>query len=304
MRYLKNVLAWIEEEKYKTEFDRLKGTLQEEGIAFWYLGHDNRENTSLLPDTYPSDWAGEKVSNCLWITDNSQQARALCAAGEAVLAFLHEGNANQDCSGVLYACEKPGDLDADYLEGIYRRYKGLPWDVLETDRCIVRETTEEDVEAFFQIYADPEITQYTEKLYPTIEEEKQYVREYREKIYGFYGFGVWTVLKKETGEVIGRVGFSYREGFEEPEIGFVIGMPWQRQGYAEEVCRSLLQYGEEELGFSCVQAFVMPDNAASVHLCEKLGLHKIDSVKIAGILYHRFKKIFNETKIDKTLNLQ
>ena len=294
MRYLKNVLAWIEEEKYKTEFDRLKGTLQAEGIAFWYLGHGDWENDSFLPDAYSLCWEGEKVWNRLWITDNFHRARALYAAGEAVLAFLHEGNANQDCSGVLYACEKPGDLDADYLEGIYRRYRGLPWDVLETDRCMVRETTEEDVEAFFQIYANPEITQYTEKLYPTIEEEKQYVREYREKIYGFYGFGIWTVLKKETGEVIGRVGFTYREGFEEPEIGFVIGMPWQRQGYAEEVCRSLLQYGEEELGFSCVQAFVMPDNTASVHLCEKLGLHKIGAEKISGILYHRFIKYFGE----------
>lgn len=295
MRYLKNVLAWIEEEKYKTEFDRLKGTLQAEGIAFWYLGHGDWENDSFLPDAYSLCWEGEIVSNRLWITDNFHWARALYAAGEAVLAFLHEGNNNQDCSGVLYACEKPGDLDADYLEGIYRRYRGLPWDVLETDRCMVRETTEEDVEAFFQIYENPEITQYTEKLYPTVEEEKQYVREYREKIYGFYGFGIWTVLKKETGEVIGRVGFSYREGFEEPEIGFVIGMPWQRQGYAEEVCRSLLQYGEEELGFSCVQAFVMPDNTASVHLCEKLGLHKIGTEKISDILYHRFIKYFGES---------
>ena len=60
MRYLKNVLAWRGEEKYKTEFDRLKGTLQEEGIAFWYLGHDNRENSSLLPDAYPLYWEDRK----------------------------------------------------------------------------------------------------------------------------------------------------------------------------------------------------------------------------------------------------
>ena len=225
------------------------------------------------------------------MTDSSFRAAALQREGEAVLALLHEGNREQDFSGILYACENPGWLDADYMERVYRRYAGLPWDVAETDRCYIRETTEEDVEAFFEIYAHPEVTRYTEELYPTVEQERQYVRDYIEKVYGFYGFGVWTVLLKSTGEIIGRVGFSCREGYEEPELGFVIGVPWQRQGYAEEVCSRLLSYAAEELGFSCVQALVMPENAASVSLCEKLGFQKADMVEIKGVWYERYLRI-------------
>ena len=71
----------------------------------------------------------------------------------------------------------------------------------------------EDVEDFYRIYADPSITRFMEGLYPDVEQEKEYVREYIEKVYTFFEFGVWTVVEKESGSVIGRAGFSYREGF-------------------------------------------------------------------------------------------
>ena len=36
---------------------------------------------------------------------------------------------------------------------------------------------------------------------------------------------------------------SEREGFAEPELGFIIGVGWQRRGYGEEVCRAIMKYG-------------------------------------------------------------
>ena len=79
-----------------------------------------------------------------------------------------------------------------------------------------------------------------EGLYPDREQEREYIRQYIEKIYTFYEFGVWTVVERESGAVIGRAGFSYREGYNEPELGFIIGVPWQHRGYAEEVGRGIL----------------------------------------------------------------
>ena len=177
------------------------------------------------------------------------------------------------------------------MEKVYRRYVNLPWDITETQRCMIRETTEADVDAFWEIYRQPEITRYTEGLYPTVELEKQYIREYIEKVYGFYGFGVWTIALKNTGEVIGRAGFSYREGYEEPEIGFVIGIPWQKQGYAYEVCSALLEYGKEELGFEVVQAFAMPENQASIQLCRKLGMEVMGTVFVGAKEHLQMHKV-------------
>ena len=90
-----------------------------------------------------------------------------------------------------------------------------------------------------------------------------------------------------TGQVIGRAGFSNREGCEDPELGFVIGVPWQRQGYATEVCKALLEYGKEELGFEQVQMLVMPENEISLHLAERLGFSQLDQVTWEGTCYER-----------------
>ena len=161
---------------------------------------------------------------------------------------------------------------------------GIPWDILTTERCLVRETSVEDLDAFYEIYAEPSVTQYTEGLYPERAQEEAWLKDYMENMYYFYNYGVWTICDKATGQIIGRAGFSNREGYEDPELGFVIGVPWQRQGYATEVCRALLKYGKVELGFERVQMLVMPGNETSLHLAENLGFQRLDQVTWKGIL--------------------
>lgn len=221
------------------------------------------------------------------MTDDRETAAALRDRGEAVVIYSHEGNRNQSCSGFLYAVENPEGIEEDYWEKVYRRLKGLPWDILETRRCLIRETVPEDVEDFYQIYSNPAITEFTEGLYPDKEQEKEYIREYIKRVYTYYEFGVWTVVEKESGDVIGRAGFSCREGYDEPELGFIIGVPWQRRGYAEEVCRGILLYGWECLEFDRVQALVEVENAASLKLCDKLGFHAVEELTMKDRQYFR-----------------
>lgn len=226
---------------------------------------------NIIVDNRPED---------IWVTDDKIQAGMLKKEGKAVLIYLHEGNRDEDFSGFLYGVEEPENLDAEYLEHAYRRIRRLPCTVLETERCVVRETTVADVDDFFDIYSDPSITEYTEGLYPTKEEERRYAEEYIDKVYSFYEFGVWTVLEKASGKVIGRAGFSVRPEYDLPELGFVIGIPWQGQGYAYEVCRAILDYGFEELEFEAVQTLVEPENKKSLRLCERLGFLPKENVKM------------------------
>lgn len=235
----------------------------------------------------PEQSPGTEEDGVLWITDQGQRAQELLRFDCPVLAWLHEHNRDQDFSGVRYACENLEELDWDYMEKVYRRYMGIPWDILTTDRCLVRETRAEDLDALYEIYTEPSVTQYTEGLYSEREQEEAYLKGYTENMYYFYNYGVWTICDKITGQVIGRAGFSNREGYEDPELGFVIGVPWQRQGYATEVCKALLEYGKEELGFERVQMLVMPENRVSLRLAEKLGFHRQDRMTWEGILYER-----------------
>lgn len=278
MNSLQKVMVLPEQDWYEEQFKVLGDKLKDEQIAFQYIG-ENDEATE-------ADWC----SGLLVITDNGESARTLQANGIAVLAFLHEHNRGESFEGVLYAMENPMELDVDYLEKVYRRHHGMPWEILETERCLLRETTVEDVEAFYEIYKEPSITEYMEDLFQDIDEERQYVRDYIDKVYGFYGFGVWTVIEKASGEIIGRAGLSYREGFEDAELGFVIGVPWQRQGYAYEVCHAIMEYGRTELELPVIQAFVEIENDKSVRLCEKLGMRKTEQVEIQGIRYWQMKE--------------
>ncbi len=217
-----------------------------------------------------------KQQEALYVMDCGESARQLKKSGLAVLGFT-KGNW-KEFTGIDYIVEDLEAVDVVYLDRIYRRYHQIPWEILETKRCIVRETIVQDVDDFFEIYKEEGIATYIEGLHSTREEEKHYIREYIEKAYRYFEFGVWTILWKETGEIIGRAGFSVREGYELPDLGFVIALPWQRKGIAFEICDAILQYGKEEYEFERVQALVMPDNVPSLALCHKLGFKECEVV--------------------------
>ena len=223
----------------------------------------------------------------LWIIDSSWMAERMSLQQIPFVVLFHADNKTEDFSMARFGMESPEEIDVEYYDNVYRRFAGIPWDILETNRCFIRETAELDVEAFFNIYKDPSITQYMENLYPKIEEEKEYIRKYIEKVYSFYDFGIWTVILKETGEVIGRAGLSYREGYDVPEIGYIIGVPWQRQGIAFEVCTAILQYGKETLGFETVQSLVEAEHMVSLALCHKLGFEGNERIRMNNKEYIR-----------------
>lgn len=239
-----------------------------------------------------------RTGGILHITDDSHMARELTERGEAVLVVLHEANRREDFSFCRYACEDVEYLEergaaneseeAAYFDKVYRRQKGLPLEILTTKRCLIRETTVADVDAFYRIYAEPCITKYMEPLYEDPEEERVYARDYIDQVYSFYDFGIWTVTDRESGEVIGRAGICYREGFEDPELGFMIAMPWQGKGLAAEVCRAILDYANAELGFDRVLAFVQPENEPSQKICRKLGMKREETVRLQGQTYEKY----------------
>lgn len=222
----------------------------------------------------------------LLITDEMNIARAARAKGKhVVLSYPVQGMTENDSfSDYPYAIETDSEPEETYLEHILCRLKGEPCHILDTARCRVREITPDDVDRLYEIYADPQITKFMEDLYEKREDEIAYTQEYIRCHYGFYDFGMWIVEKKDTGEIIGRAGFDMRQGYEDPELGFMIGSSYQRKGYATEVCKAILSYGKEQLGFDRVGSFTNAKNTASVRLLSKLGFSfqqekEVDSVK-------------------------
>ncbi len=227
----------------------------------------------------------EHLQDCgqtLFVTDYGEVARWLLEEGVAVLGYQHEENRDTSFTGVRYILESPEGTPVEYFERVFRRYTRLPWSILETERCYVRESCEEDVEDFYDIYKETSVTRYTEGLFEHAVSERAYIREYIEKVYAYFEFGFWTVVLKESGEVIGRAGISVREGYDIPELGYVFGVPWQGKGLAKEVCEGILKYAKEELEITQLQVLIQEGNEASVRLAERLGFKKEECLDIEG----------------------
>lgn len=215
--------------------------------------------------------AAEKREELLLLTDSPEWFLLLYDRGLYVLAVYHPGNRGGAFPQARYAVEDLLALEYTSYDEAYRRMAHLPWNILETERLKVRESTLEDVDDFYEIYQEPSITYYMEDLFPQKEAETAYMKAYIDQIYGFYGYGLWTVIHKESGKVIGRAGLSLREGYELPELGFVIAVPFQGKGYGYEVCRRILGYAREVLEFQEIQALADEKNLASLGLLQKLG---------------------------------
>lgn len=235
------------------------------------------------------------ISETLYITDHDEICNQLLEEKANVLVWLHEENKERELSHAPYAIENIEEMDCIYAERIYQRFQKLPWKIAETKRCIIREMTEEDLDAVYEIYAAPSITRYMEGLYENREEELEYTRSYIQSAYTFWGFGTWIIERKSDRKIIGRVGFNLRDGYEEPELGFVIMENEQRKGYAYECCEEVLRLGKGEYEFEKVQALVKEGNEASVILCRKLGFEYQGKVLAEKEEYLRFLLEYGES---------
>lgn len=186
-------------------------------------------------------------------------------------------------------------IDFDWLNRIWQRKQNIPWRILDTKRCYLEELSLEDLDELYEIYEGPGMTAYVEALYDR-EKEEEYERAYIKNMYGFFGYGMWLVREKETDKLIGRAGLENHEydGEWELELGYLIAVPYQRQGYAYEVCRAVIEYAREYLEYDFIHCRIEPDNKASVALAKKLGFQRIGTLEENGHHYDRYRLTLEE----------
>ncbi len=183
-------------------------------------------------------------------------------------------------------------VDFDFVLKMYQRHFHLPWDIVETARLKLREITVDDVEALYEIYKDKSVTRYMEDLFEDIDEERVYTEEYISNVYEVCGFGLWLVIEKETGKIIGRAGLDLREGYETAELAYMIAADKQRQGFAYEACKAVVDYARNVLEMKSLNCFVAPGNEASIRLCEKLGFRYLSEVCLNEMWMYRYTLTF------------
>jgi RimJ/RimL family protein N-acetyltransferase len=144
--------------------------------------------------------------------------------------------------------------------------------VLETSRLRLREFVPQDAGALATVLGDPIAMQY----YPAPFDRKG-VEEWIERNRNRYqrdGYGLWAMLLKDSGELIGDCGCFLRdiEGREDVEIGYHVRRDLWGIGYATEAAQACMQYAYTTLGFDRVISLIRPENLQSIRVAEKNGL--------------------------------
>lgn len=107
-----------------------------------------------------------------------------------------------------------------------------------------------------------------------------------------YGFGLWLLRDRVTGELVGRGGLQYTDaigGFAVEAAWAIVPERWG-QGLATELARASVGVAFDALHLTEVIAITLPTNAASRRVMEKAGFRydaEIVHVGIAHVLYRR-----------------
>ncbi len=260
---LKNLVVYIEKEKFTPQNYARQMAYLKENTPFF------QKVIFLEPGNVADLFGLEDMAATICLTTSPDMAKQIQGLGIAVLGFQAEEDEMMLANYVVLSLEQVTYRD---FVRVFERHHGIPWHILETKRCRVREFGMDDLDALYALYAQPHVTDFIEPLY-AYAQEREYEKNYIERIYGFYGFGMWLVFEKETGQLIGRAGLEYREPCEEGEVemGYLIAPSHWRKGYATEVCQAILTYAKEELGMEKIVSHVHLKNDVSRHLLEKLG---------------------------------
>ena len=152
--------------------------------------------------------------------------------------------------------------------------------VLETERLLLRRFMPEDAADNYRIYTDPENMRFMGRQPDSVEFERYHIRRHIANYYEQHGFGLWAVVLKENGRLIGRCGLLYQpvEGAQVVEVSYLIDRHYWGRGLATEAARAVVRLGFERYRFPRIVAFINPENVGSVRVAEKIGMRYERSV--------------------------
>ena len=163
---------------------------------------------------------------------------------------------------------------------------------IETERLIIREFNDKDVEAIYNFGSNPEVNKYTgDKLIESLGEVKHIINNIWLKEYKKYGYGRWAIIYKPDNKVIGFAGLKYLPEFNETDLGFRFLPEYWNKGIATEASKEIIKYGFENFDLNRIIGIAMPENIGSCKVLEKSGLsfYKKDDYDGDGQVYNWYK---------------
>ena len=157
---------------------------------------------------------------------------------------------------------------------------------LETERMILRGAQVSDLAPLARIRAKEEVGRHVGG-----------VRDYQDTwfmmlrgpgMWNLLGYGYWLIDLKETGDLIGEVGFAdFKRGMTPdlsgtPEAGWVIDSPHWGKGLMTEAVMAIHQWLDTETDYTRSTCIIEPSHTPSIRVAEKAGYTKLCDSEYRG----------------------
>lgn len=148
--------------------------------------------------------------------------------------------------------------------------------VLETKRLMLREMVQTDIPDLCKILQDDDVMYAYEGAF-TMDEVQGWLDKQLER-YKEYGFGLWAVVLKETGVMIGQCGLTMQDynGGKVMEVGYLFQKEYWHHGYASEAAIACKEYAFDKLDAKEVYSIIRDTNIPSQNVAKRNGMTCID----------------------------
>jgi ribosomal-protein-alanine N-acetyltransferase len=146
-----------------------------------------------------------------------------------------------------------------------------------TDRILARAPQPDDLDAIVRLWTDPMVTQYIggprepaivrEHFREYAQDPETFVRDEHQRW--------WSVVDRSTWELAGlcSLGEKEIEGHAETEVGYFFLPGFWGRGLATEAAGLAVRHAFADLRLDSLIAIIHPDNAASIAVAVRLGMH-------------------------------
>lgn len=161
---------------------------------------------------------------------------------------------------------------------------------LETERLILKEFTDNDVDHIFQLDSNKEVHEYLGKKPITTQKQAEEIIEFFKKQYQENGIGRFAAFEKDSGNFIGWSGLKFNKGDKEElngftnfiDIGYRLLPSYWRKGYASESAIACLEFGFKQMNYDIIYGAAETDNIGSNKILQKIGLKYVNNFDIEG----------------------
>jgi RimJ/RimL family protein N-acetyltransferase len=158
---------------------------------------------------------------------------------------------------------------------------------LETERLLLRSMLESDFDELLLVFTDPKVmAAFNHPLFTHEQMERWLQRNLDHQ--NQYGYGLFSVILKETGELIGNCGLEQMDDMSAAELGYDFRSEFWNQGYATEAACAVRDYAFDVLHLPHLISLIRVGNLASRRVAEKVGMVLAEEFTRYGIPYWKY----------------